>query len=212
MSRVHPVGSVTTWSMLGARGLLGTTNYGTGGPLQFRDRLFGRRGALSHARVWGKSRGMKRSTVAKFGVPAVIGAFAFGSALPAGAAPAQHFEESVVGDVFDCGDNVYTVTSGTLKSVFHEGTTPTGNTNFTGTLTPKHVVLEDEAGNQYRLSGAVWFGETSNAQQGSLQGTFTAYLNILSQGGGVVDRVAVTAHFNDGNEFEFDKGTCVLPE
>jgi hypothetical protein len=119
----------------------------------------------------------------------------------------------VVGDVFDCGENTYTVVSGTLTSVFHSGVTPTGNTNFTGTLTAKDVTLVDEDGNIYRIGGAVWFGDTSNANQGSAQGTFTAYLNIVSQGGGVVDRVAQTAHFSsNGTEFFLDKGTCLLPE
>ena len=44
------------------------------------------------------------------------------------------------------------------------------------------VVLEDEDGALYSNAGAIWFGDTSNAQQGSAQGTFTAYLNIISQG------------------------------
>jgi hypothetical protein len=130
----------------------------------------------------------------------------------ANAAPAEHFEENVVGDVFECVDNTYTVIAGTLMSVFHEGVTPGGNTNFTGTLVPKGVQLVDEAGTGYRLSGAVWFGDTSNANQGSAQGTFTAYLNILSTGGGVVDRVAQTGHFDNNREFSLDKGTCILPE
>jgi hypothetical protein len=130
----------------------------------------------------------------------------------ASAAPAQHFEDSVVGDVFVCASATYTVTSGTLVSVFHEGTTPSGNTNFTGTLVPKKVVLEDEEGNVYSLSGAVWFGDTSNAQRGTAQGTFTAYLNIISTGGGVVDTVRQTGHFGSNGEFFFDKGTCLLPE
>ena len=133
-------------------------------------------------------------------------------AVPAVAAPAEHFEESVVGDVFVCADNTYTATAGTLKSVFHEGQTPGGNTNFTGTLTPIGVRLVDDAGNTYRLSGAVWFGDTSNANTGSAQGTFTAYINIIATGGGVVDRVAQTGHFDSNGEFFFDKGTCQLPE
>lgn len=132
---------------------------------------------------------------------------------PAVAAGAQHFEESVVGDVFVCEDNTYTVTDGTLKSVFHEGQSKSGNTNFTGTLTPRHVVLEDAAGSVYRVSGAVWFGETTNSQQESAHGTFTAHLNIVEPGGGVVDRVAQTGHFSsDGNEFFLDQGTCELPD
>ena len=143
---------------------------------------------------------------------AVAAGSAVALAAPAAAAPAEHFEENVVGDVFECADNTYTVISGTLESVFHFGETPTGNTNFTGTLIPQGVTLVDADGNTYRLSGAVWFGDTSNANQGSFQGWFTAYLNILSSGGGVVDRVAQTGHFSsDGANFEFDKGTCLLP-
>ena len=133
-------------------------------------------------------------------------------AVPAVAAPAEHFEESVVGDVFVCADNTYTATAGTLKSVFHSGETPGGNTNFTGTLTPIGVRLVDEAGNTYRASGAVWFGDTSNANTGSAQGTFTAHINIIAKGGGVVDRVAQTGHFGSNGEFFLDNGTCELPE
>jgi hypothetical protein len=129
------------------------------------------------------------------------------------AAPAEHFEDSVVGDVFVCASASYTVIEGTLKSTFHEGSSKSGNTNFTGTLVPQHVVLEDEDGEQYSLAGAVWFGDTSNAQQGSAQGTFTAYLNIVSRGGGVVDTVRQTGHFNStGDEFFLDHGSCELPE
>jgi hypothetical protein len=134
------------------------------------------------------------------------------AAYPATAAPAQHFEDSVVGDVFVCATATYTVTSGTLVSVFHEGTSASGNTNFTGTLVPRKVILEDEEGNVYSIAGAVWFGDTSNAQQGTAQGTFTAFLNIISKGGGVVDTVQQVGHFGPNGEFFLDRGTCVLPE
>jgi len=135
------------------------------------------------------------------------------AASPAVAAGAIHEEESVVGDVFECETTTYTVTSGTLKAVFHEGESASGNFNFTGTLTPKHVTLVDEDGNSYRLAGAVWFGATGNAQQETGQETFTAYLNILAAGGGVVDKVSQTGHFDfEGDGFLFDKGTCILPD
>ena len=140
----------------------------------------------------------------------VVGALA--AAAPTAAAPAEHFVEDVTGDVFVCADATYTVTEGMLRSVFHGGQTPGGNTNFTGTLTPIGVVLEDEAGNTYRVSGAVWFGDTSNANTGGAQGTFTAYLNIVAKGSGVVDRVAQTGHFGSNGEFFLDNGTCELPE
>jgi hypothetical protein len=154
---------------------------------------------------------MNRSAVAKFAAPALISAFAVGSAPPAGAAPAVHEEVSVVGDVFECDTSTYTVVEGTIKIITHEDVSSSGNTNFTLTVTPRHVVLEDDAGNLYRASGAMWAGSTTNAQQGSEQGTFTFHLNIVSQGGGMVDRVALTAHFNDGDEFFLDKGTCAPP-
>jgi hypothetical protein len=134
------------------------------------------------------------------------------AAYPASAAPAEHFTEDVTGDVFVCDSAVYTVTSGTLLSVFHEGTSASGNTNFTGTLVPKHVVLEDDEGNVYSLSGAVWFGNTSNAQQGTSQGTFTAFFNIVRNGVGVVDTVRMVAHFGANGEFSIDSGSCVLPD
>jgi opacity protein-like surface antigen len=134
------------------------------------------------------------------------------AASPASAAPAQHFEDSVVGDVFVCASAEYTVTEGTLMSVFHEGSSKSGNTNFTGTLVPRHVVLEDEDGNQYSLAGAVWFGDTANAQQGTAQGTFTAHMNIVRRGGGVVDTVRQTGHFSSTGEFFLDNGSCELPE
>ena len=128
------------------------------------------------------------------------------------AAPAQHREDSVVGDVFVCESATYTVIEGTLKFTFHEGSSKSGNTSFTGTLVPQNVVLVDEDGAKYSNTGALWFGDTSNAQQGSAQGTFTAHLNIVSQGGGVVDTVRQTGHFGANGEFELDKGTCLLPE
>jgi len=143
----------------------------------------------------------------------VLGSSLALAASPAVAAGAIHEEESVVGDVFECETTTYTVTSGTLKAVFHEGGSASGNFNFTGTLTPQHVTLVDEDGNSYRLSGAVWFGATGNAQQETGQETFTAHLNILAKGGGVVDTVAQTGHFDfEGDGFLFDKGTCILPD
>jgi hypothetical protein len=118
----------------------------------------------------------------------------------------------VTGDVFVCAAATYTVTTGTLVSVFHEGQSASGNTNVTGTLVPKRVVLEDGEGNVYSLSGAVWFGDTSNAQQGTSQGTFTAFLNMVSRSRGVVDTVRQVGHFGASGEFFMDSGSCVLPD
>jgi hypothetical protein len=115
----------------------------------------------------------------------------------------------VTGDVFVCGARTYTVVSGTLSIVIHEGESASGNVNFTGTLTPHNVVLKDAAGNTYYIAGAVWFGGTTNAEQG----TFTAKLQIVARGGGAVDSVNTVGHFSpNGKEFFLDFSTCVLPD
>lgn len=54
--------------------------------------------------------GRARVAAAAAAAAVVGGSLAF--AAPAAAAPAEHLEESVVGDVFDCGENTYTVVSG----------------------------------------------------------------------------------------------------
>jgi hypothetical protein len=130
--------------------------------------------------------------------------------------PAEHFTEDVTGDTFQCEGAVYTITSGTLRIVAHEGASASGNTNFTVTLTPQNVVAVDEAGNQYSIVGAVWFGGTVNATTGGEQFTDTEKLQIVSQGGGTVDSVNVTFHItaqpNNIVVKDFDFGTCAVPE
>ena len=130
--------------------------------------------------------------------------------------PAEHFTEDVTGDTFQCDTAVYTVTAGTISIVVHEGASASGNLNFTVTITPRSVVAVDEAGNQYSIVGAVWFGGTFNANTGGQQFTDTDKLQIVSQGGGTVDSVNVTFHItaqpNNIVVKDFDFGTCVLPE
>jgi hypothetical protein len=135
-------------------------------------------------------------------------------AVPASAAPATHDQQDITGEVLDCGPTSYTVTSGSIKLVFHEGASASGNTNFTGTVTLQEVVAEDAAGNVYNIRGAEWFGSTENAQQGgTFQATFTGKLQVVAQGSGTVDSVNVTEHITsvNGNIKEFDFGTCVAP-
>jgi hypothetical protein len=143
--------------------------------------------------------------------PIVVSA---GLAVPAYAAPAEHSVEDVTGDTIVCESTTYTITSGSLKIVFHEGEAASGNANVTGTLTLQRVVAEDPDGNVYSLRGAFWFGGAFNAQQGTEVFTDTGKLQILSQGSGTVDSVNVTSHITtvNGNLKEFDFGTCEEPE
>jgi hypothetical protein len=132
------------------------------------------------------------------------------SALASG--PAQKTIEDVTGDQIVCEDETYTITSGQIQVVFHEGESASGNFNFTGTITPRKVVAEDSAGNEYRVAGAFWFGGTLNSQTEAFQETFTGKLQIVSAGGGTVDSVNITFHLSpNGVVKEFDFGTCQEP-
>jgi hypothetical protein len=130
--------------------------------------------------------------------------------------PATHSTEDVTGDTFQCATAVYTVTSGTVSIVTHEGASASGNENFTVTITPHNVVAVDEAGNQYAIVGAIWFGGTINANTGGMQFTDTDKLQIVSSGGGTVDSVNVTFHITAQPHNivvkDFDFGTCAEPE
>src|SRR5215204_2266111 len=57
--------------------------------------------------------------------------------------PAEHFTQDVTGDTLQCGDTTYTIVSGEIAIVMHEGQSASGNTNLTGTITPRNVVLQD---------------------------------------------------------------------
>jgi hypothetical protein len=131
--------------------------------------------------------------------------------------PAVRFTEDVTGDVIACETATYTIASGEIQTVIHEGAGASGNLNFTGTITPRNVVAEDEEGNLYRVRGAFWFGGAFNANTGGEVFTFTGKLQIVSKdGGGIADSVNVTFHVTaQPNNFvlkEFDFGTCEEPE
>jgi hypothetical protein len=130
--------------------------------------------------------------------------------------PAQHFTEDVTGDTIQCDTAVYTVTSGTIRTVVHEGAAASGNVNFTVTITPQNVVAVDEDGNLYAIAGAVWFGGTINANTGGEEFTSTQKLQIVSKGGGTADSVNLTFHVtaqpNNVVVKDFDFGTCAAPE
>jgi hypothetical protein len=66
----------------------------------------------------------------------------------------EYFTEDVAGDTFQFDTAVYTVTSGTVRTVVHEGASASGNENFTVTVTPQNVVAVD-AGNQYSIARMV---------------------------------------------------------
>lgn len=131
--------------------------------------------------------------------------------------PAMKFTEDVTGDVIACETAIYTLVSGEIQTVIHEGASASGNHNFTGTITPRKVVAEDEEGNLYAVRGAFWFGGAFNANTTGEVFTFTGKLQIVSKGGGgTADSVNLTFHVTaQPNNFvlkEFDFGTCEEPQ
>ncbi len=152
---------------------------------------------------------MRRRIAALAALFALALAFSSSPALANG--PAVHDSFSVVGAVFVCGDNTYTITSGTVSAVMHEGSSASGNLNGTFTGTPKRVVAVDEDGNEYSIVGAIWSGFSLNAQTGGFQSTFTGKLQIVSAGGGTADSVNVVFHMSpNGDINSFDFGTCAF--
>jgi hypothetical protein len=124
----------------------------------------------------------------------------------------EYFTEDVTGDTFQCDTAVYTVTSGSVRTVVHEEASASSNEDFTVTITPQNVVTVDEAGTSTR--SRVWFGgdDTTRGEQF----TATQKLKIVSERGGTVDSVNLTAHVtaqpNTLSSRIFDFGTCAPPE
>jgi hypothetical protein len=134
------------------------------------------------------------------GAPGVLAAGATVSTMPA------------TGTAFACLSGTYTVTAGTLHYVLQQGTSASGNTEITGTVTPQGVVLKDASGSTYSLAGASWFGETFNAQTGVSVMTETADFQVLKPGSGVVANVQQTFHVDSSGTVSAEKGSCASPE
>ena len=130
-----------------------------------------------------------------------------------GSGPATREIIPVVGDQFVCEEATYTIISGSIQIVEHEGESASGNQNVTFTVTPQHVVAEDGDGNVVSIRGATWGGGSVNVQQGTDVFTFTDKLQLVQEGSGRIDNVNMTFHITtvNGNLKEFDFGTCVSP-
>ena len=84
----------------------------------------------------------------------------------------------------------YTITSGSIKVVIHEGEAASGNANFTGTLTPQNVVAEDSAATSTACGARSGSAERSTRSRvlGVLDGTRGSF-QVASQGSRTVDSV-----------------------
>ena len=138
-------------------------------------------------------------------------------ALPAGAAGAgaQVTSFDPTGAVFSCSNGTnYTVTGGTVKSVFRDAFDASGTEHVTGTISPVGVTLTDgTTSTVYRLAGASWFGGSFNQTTGRFVTTDTSHFNILGPSGGPVGRVAAVEHFSSGGtNFSMTFGACSAPQ
>jgi hypothetical protein len=96
---------------------------------------------------------------------------------------ATHDEFDIAGAVFPCPDATYTVVSGTIKEVFQEVESHSGNRMFTVTDVPRNVVLVDQTGARYTQRGATWFGGVTNDNAGAEVIAATHSLLIVTRGG-----------------------------
>ena len=143
---------------------------------------------------------------------------------PAGAhSPAIHFTEDVTGQQFSCdpGAVIYTVTSGVIAFTERFGAAANDgefgeNQNFTVTITPRRVVLENAGGDEFRLAGSSWVGGSFNGNTGGEVFTATDTLQIVGRGSGTVGSVNLKFHVTDQpNNFflnDFDFGNCEFVE
>jgi hypothetical protein len=124
----------------------------------------------------------------------------------------------VAGEQFVCEDATYTLVSGEIHFIVHEGESASGNQNFTLTIAPQNVLAESSTSEgTFRIVGAFWVGSTFNAKKGTFQFTLTDHFQIIDQSGGTVGDVQVTSHvtFVPPDTIivkDFNFGTCSSPE
>jgi len=137
-------------------------------------------------------------------------------ALPAGAGNAGSTQVTTfdpTGATFPCTNGTtYTVTSGTVRSIFHFSTDASGGGHVTGTISPTGVTLSDGTTDTvYRLAGASWFGGNFDSD-GDFVSTDTSFFNILGPSGGAVAKVAAVEHSSSsGANWSLDFGQCSAP-
>ncbi|MGH2580864.1 MAG: hypothetical protein ACRDGP_08475, partial [Actinomycetota bacterium] len=125
----------------------------------------------------------------------------------------------VGGEQFVCDDATYTLVSGEIHFIVHEGSSASGNENFTLTAPQNVLAVSDDPsteGETFRIVGAFWVGGTLNAKKGTAQFTVTDHFQIVDGGGGTVGDVQVTSHatFVPPDKLvvkDFNFGTCSSP-
>ena len=130
-------------------------------------------------------------------------------ATPAVASPPSRVDAA--GDVFTCGEDDYTVTSGRLFVREEVTTTPTGDTNVVFHLVARGLEATDQAGESFRIVGVATnvvhydpLGSITNEQ-------FIVRMRILSENGGVAGVAHLAVHVSGGEARFTESGTCTPP-
>ena len=121
-------------------------------------------------------------------------------------------QEDISGHVFTCPSVTMTAVPGSIVYITeHHGTSASGNSNDTLTATARHNELIGSDGQTYYEVGALWDGDTLNAQTGNGQTTFTGKVQFVTRGGGIIGSTNMTIHTSpNGNVVDMEFGQCVL--
>lgn len=130
-------------------------------------------------------------------------------ATPAVASPPSHVD--VVGDVFTCGEDEYTVTSGKLFVREEVTTTPTGDTNVVFHLVARGLEATDQAGESFRIVGVATNVLHYDPLGSITNELFIVRMRILSENGGVAGVAHLAVHVSGGEARFTQSGTCIPP-
>lgn len=129
----------------------------------------------------------------------------------AGTGVTQHGSFPATGATITCGATVLTPVAGVIDTVFHENADGRGRYHYTGTDTARDVVLVDDAGGTYRLTGASSFSGTSLDPEGmdNVVATDVSKFTITRDGRGRVGMIDLVNHLGpNGGVTAFDFGNC----
>lgn len=160
---------------------------------------------------WGAVAGVAAAalTSATFGVSVLAATPSFAASQTQST---THDSFDPTGAVFTCNGGDITVTGGSADQVMHFGPDSAGVFHYTGTLTVHNITATDEAGNQYTITGADWFGGKGTEDQ-QLVETDTSHFVIHNATGGVYDTVSIVDHFTtNGSSFSLSFGGCQPPQ
>ncbi len=154
---------------------------------------------------------INRALVTGAGVVVGLGmAMTTATAAPAGGGTV-HGSDSLVGAVFTCAAGDLTVQSGTIDFVDHFNIDARGYAHGFVSYHPSDVVLTDEAGGVYTLSGAGSFGAMFSGPDQPVLIKDVQH-TVVHGPNGIHGKIQLSFHVKqDGTVSVADRGTCAFP-